>query len=565
MQLMFLNAITFLAATCSLYGQAVTVEMEPITADGSITDVTLYRGRASITRTAELDLTMGGWSVFFENLPHSAALSSVQASVVGNAKLIAVDTSSFHIEKNNNELLEEINREIEAVEDKIKLAKADEQSLQMQSTYLETLVQRSSSDKEQAVDLHSFKEQLAFIGEHMAILEEQKLTNKTLQGALNNKRNTLVKRRNSIADERRIQQNAVVDLIALSDGSVTVELTYLVQNASWEPLYAIRATENAESITIDYDANISQFSGEDWKDVNLILSTAQPQRSASPPKLSPWYVDIEQPQPPPPSSELTRRGETVSYQYAKDAGASRSRLDAEEVGAELGLAVASASVQGEGPAVSFALPRTVTVPSDKNGKQKTAIGSIATTASLFRVAVPMLTDSVYIRSEVRNESPFILLPGVASIFHGSDFVGRTTVPTIAPNESFPLDLGIDPKVTATRTLLEKKTSSKGLFGSSKETLFDYRVTISNGHDSPLNVQLWDRIPVSRNAEIAVEMKGQTAALSTDTTYLESERPLGLLRWDLEIPATSTGDSSFVLTWQVDVARGKNVDITPLPE
>jgi uncharacterized protein (TIGR02231 family) len=177
----------------------------------------------------------------------------------------------------------------------------------------------------------------------------------------------------------------------------------------------------------------------------------------------------------------------------------------------------------------------------------------------------MITDSVYIRSKVTNDSPFILLPGEASIFHGSDFVGRTILPTVAPHETFPLDLGIDPKVIATRTLLEKKTSSTGLFGSSKETLFDYRVTVSNGHDAPLEIHLWDRIPVSQNEDIAVELKNESMQLSTDANYLEADFPRGLLRWDLTVPANSTGETSFVMTWQVDIGRGKNVEMTPLPE
>jgi uncharacterized protein (TIGR02231 family) len=251
---------------------------------------------------------------------------------------------------------------------------------------------------------------------------------------------------------------------------------------------------------------------------------------------------------------------SVSNAFASDAAVGEISL-----GLKLERAASAASVTGKGPAVSYVLPRTVSIPSSKNDKQKTAIASIDTSANLYRVAVPMITDSVFIRSEVTNDSPFILLPGEASIFHGSDFVGRTLLTTVAPSETFPLDLGIDPNVIATRTLLEKKTSSTGLFGSSKETLYDYRVTVSNGHDTPLEIHLWDRIPVSQNEDIAVEFKNESTPLSIDATYLSSDFPRGLLRWDLTVPANSTGDASYSLTWQVDIGRGKDVKMTPLPE
>jgi uncharacterized protein (TIGR02231 family) len=548
--------------TTAIALQPVTVEMEPINANGSITEVTLYRGRAAITRRTELDLKAGGWSVFFRGLPSSATLGSVQASVDGDAKLIAVDTTAFHVEKDTNELLTNINKEIEEVEEKISLSQAVEQSIKMKTSFLETLVLRSSSKKEQAVDLTAFQEQLAYIGKQIAIIESQKLANKKLLEELTNTRNTLIKRRNNISNESHVQQDAIIDIVVFKQGTIAIEMTYLVNNATWEPSYSIRASEGGESITIDYNANATQYSGEDWKDVNLTLSTAQPQRSASPPKLSPWYVDIYQSAPTKPASAMRSRDSmgSVSEGFASDAAV-------EEISLSLKLerAASAASVTGKGPAVSYVLPRTVSVPSSKNDKQKTAIASIDTSASLYRVAVPMITDSVFIRSEVTNDSPFILLPGEASIFHGSDFVGRTLLTTVAPSETFQLDLGIDPNVIATRTLIEKKTSSTGLFGSSKETLYDYRVAISNGHDTPLEIRLWDRIPVSQNEDIAVEFKNESTPLSIDATYLSSDFPRGLLRWDLTVPANSTGDASYSLTWQVDIGRGKDVKMTPLPE
>ena len=563
MKFLIITGLVAITSTQTLFAwQPTTVAMEPIDANSTITDVTLYRGRAAVTRSTQLDLSVGGWSIFFRDLPSSVTLDSVQASVKGNAKLIAVDTTTFPIEKDNNKLLKELNQQISQVEEKIALALAEKESLNMQSSFLETLVQRSATEQEAAVDLDAFQAQLAFIGNEMTSLESKKLANKKLREELTNQRNTLVKRKNNISNERHEQRDAIINIVVFSQDNITIDLTYLVHHASWEPTYSIRASEGGESITIDYDAKVVQYSGEDWKDVNVTLSTAQPQRSASPPKPVPWFVDVKQPPPPTaiPSDKRSRSmGERDTGIYLLESRATLS------VGSQLNRAASAASVSGDGPAVSFILPRTITVPSNRSDTQKTAIASIETTASLFRVAVPMITDSVFIRSEVTNDSLFILLPGEASIFHGSDFVGRTVLPTVAPSETFSLDLGIDPKIVATRTLIEKITSSTGLFGSSKETLYDYRLTISNGHNTALDVHVWDRIPVSRNEDIEVELKNQSAHLSTNAKYLQTDFPRGLLRWDLSIPANSTGEASFILTWQVDIARGKDVEMTPLPE
>jgi uncharacterized protein (TIGR02231 family) len=228
-------------------------------------------------------------------------------------------------------------------------------------------------------------------------------------------------------------------------------------------------------------------------------------------------------------------------------------------------ASAMASVVGDGPAVSFALPRTVIVPSNAEESQTISLAAIDATADLYHVAVPMLTDSVYIRSEVTNDSPYILLPGRASIFHGSDYVGKTSLSTVTPGETFTIDLGIDPSVTATRSLVEKNTASTGLFASAKQTAYNYQIAISNGHDESIDVRLWDRIPVSRDESIEILLEKLSQPLSTDSNYLKTVRPRGLLRWDLTIDANMTGEQTYAIDWRVEVARGKDVEMTPLPE
>ena len=46
-----------------------------------------------------------------------------------------------------------------------------------------------------------------------------------------------------------------------------------------------RAGKVEEDVKVDYLANLTQHSGEDWNHVNVTLSTAQPMLNASPPDL----------------------------------------------------------------------------------------------------------------------------------------------------------------------------------------------------------------------------------------------------------------------------------------
>ena len=565
MRTLLLAFITSVVTVASATSAQVSLEMEPLEANSSITDITLYRGRAAITRRATLDLDAGGYSIFFRDLPSSAYLDSVQASVSENAKLLSIDTSSTPIAKDNSKLLKEILAELKDSKTQLHNADAQAESIKVQKDLLKTLIDHASNDKKENVDLAVLQEQLEFIGSNMTSLGVAQIENANTQSELQQHIQMLQRRINNLGNSSKTQRNAVVDIGVATAGTVTIELTYLVNNATWNPTYSIRANNKADLITIEYDADIQQKSGENWTDVTMTLSTAQPQQSATPPMPTPWFVDVYK--APPPTVTMGRK-EQIFALRSTDSVVAESMMDSEEtwnLGLEVAMASANATINSDGPAVSFTLPRKITVTSNAQDMQTTSLGAFETEAKLFRIAVPMITDSTYIRSNVTNTSDYILLPGVASIFHGSDYVGKTSLPTIAPGESFDLDLGIDPIVIASRVLLEKETVSTGLFSSGIQTLYKYRVTISNGHEETIDVRLWDRMPVSRNEEIEVTLKNISTPLSTDALYLSSLRPTGLLRWDLQLLGNTTGKSSTELSWEIDVARSNNIEMTPLPE
>ena len=77
-------------------------------------------------------------------------------------------------------------------------------------------------------------------------------------------------------------------------GDAKLRLSYLVNNASWTPSYNVRATAARDEITVEYNASIQQMSGEDWNDVEMVLSTATPSLVATAPKLEPLAIKLGQ-------------------------------------------------------------------------------------------------------------------------------------------------------------------------------------------------------------------------------------------------------------------------------
>src|SRR5262249_14447146 len=62
--------------------------------------------------------------------------------------------------------------------------------------------------------------------------------------------------------------------------------------ATWKPQYRMRAAADNEPVRLEYLAAVSQQTGEDWGDVRVTLSTAQPALNAAPPDLLPLAISV---------------------------------------------------------------------------------------------------------------------------------------------------------------------------------------------------------------------------------------------------------------------------------
>jgi hypothetical protein len=136
---------------------------------------------------------------------------------------------------------------------------------------------------------------------------------------------------------------------------------------------------------------------------------------------------------------------------------------------------------------------------------------------------------------------------------------------VAPYEGFSLYFGIDPAVTASRTMNERTVSSTGLLGGGRRTAYAFSLKIANDAGKPLDVELWDRHPSSTREEIAIDVTGPSHPIDDDPSYLENERPLGLLKWRLIVPPGADTGAPFTVRYGLRVTHSKDVEITPLPE
>lgn len=536
----------------------------------TITAVTVYPDRARVTHTGQMHVEPGQHRLEIPELPLTLSPESVRVSGRGTARarLGGVDVRRTFFTETPSASAAELEHRIEEIGDK-ETALADEESVLKASLgFLNGLAEQGESyGKGLAYGKFGLKESaelLEFLTQHSTGAQDRLRAITVEKRELARQKAKLQRELEQIRSARpRQRYTAGVEVEALTAGDLDIELTYVVSNASWTPLYDLRLTEGGEdgkydeaAVEISYLAQVTQRSGEDWSGVNLTLSTARPALSATLPELDPWYVKAYTPPRPmaAPSPKMARR-RAAAFEAEEKAGAPPEAELAFFAKAEeppMKVEVVQAKVSREGAAVTFAVPQPVDVPSD-GSPHKTSVATLSLSPELDYLTAPRLVPAAYRRATVTNDTEFVLLPGSANIFYGNEFVGTTKLKHVAPDESFKVFLGADERVKVERKLVTRQVD-KRLIGDKRRLRYAYQIEVKNLRHRPEKVIVQDQVPVSSHEDIKVRPEEILPKPDKQTD-------LGILEWELALqPGQETK-----LTFEFVVEHPRNLTVIGLPE
>jgi hypothetical protein len=249
---------------------------------------------------------------------------------------------------------------------------------------------------------------------------------------------------------------------------------------------------------------------------------------------------------PPPDEMRPSGGATLNMQAANN--------QADELRVTPTTGSGSPAGEKDSPSVTFAIMGSLDVPSRRD-PQLLEIGRVELPAEYYAKAVPVLTPRVYRLAKVTNASDFVLLPGEATVYVGSDFVGRMRLPLVAAGEPFNAGFGADPQLQVSRRLVSK---SRSLQGGNQIFTYDFRLGLRNYRTNPVKFQLWDRLPRAQGEAIAVNLIKTSAPLSTDPMYQRNLLTDNLLRWDFELPQGTIGEKTKYLSYEFRLEYARNL-------
>ena len=493
-----------------------------------ITAVIVYPDRAMTTRSTNLSLKPGSYVVVLDGLPALIQDDSVRVSGKGSAvaTIMGLEVKRSFVEQVPEKRAKELEDEILALERKIGNLDAKKASLAAQKGFIDSIkvAWGDRISKELALGKPTsaeLNEALTFVGSGVTRVEEQTRDLDVEKKQLRDRIDALRRQRDESIGSRRMETKSVeVNIDVTRGGSLSLDLNSVTPKAGWEPSYDVRLAADGKSAELTFRALVRQQTGEDWRDVDLSLSTSRPAIGGTPPELFPWRISLYRPQPPMPMPVMAPAPRSV---YKKDARAS-SMDEAEILPAEAQASAlyATAQVAEEQTSVTFIIPRKVDIPSDGT-RHGSVVAMENLPLSLEFLAVPKLAPNVYLKSEIVNRAPFPLLAGRVNIFIGGNFSGSSHLKKVAAGEKFDLYFGTDDQVTVKREEL-KVHKEAGLFGKNRMA-YRYRIEVQNFRKEPQTIIVRDQLPLAGDDEI-------TIALDNPSLKPEEIKNDGVLTWKL---------------------------------
>ncbi|MEO0072620.1 MAG: mucoidy inhibitor MuiA family protein [candidate division WOR-3 bacterium] len=429
---------------------------------------------------------------------------------------------------------------VKELKDSIKLYEEKEKALTNEEKILEAQEQFLNSIKLAAPEIISkelqgakiapqaWSEALNFLATEFSKIKKRSLEILSLKAEYKKKLDSWRKELEEIQAVIENRKDLYAELESKTYDSYSIGLSYIIPYGSnWQVYYELRAQPASSEIEVAYYAKISQRTGEDWEETRVILTTLQAPPISFLPEIYPWRITLAEKETP----------VLVKQQRAMITEAPMSlEAKAEPVGpVETGISL------------RYALAGKITVKSGEPAK-KFLVTSFKVPAEFEYFAYPKAVELVFLSGKAQNTSEYILLPGEVSTYVGTEYTGKTFLPTINPQESLYLSFGTDSRVKVKREQVRRFTSEVGLFAKRIREEFSYRTLLENYYPKEINIKLTEQVPISEHKDLEVKV------IKVEPSGYEENKELGTYTWTKKVAPQARFEVN--LEYYLEYPKGK---------
>lgn len=296
--------------------------------------------------------------------------------------------------------------------------------------------------------------------------------------------------------------------------------SYNVTGVSWQPYYDVKFTKPTNPVAFVLKAQLTQQTGEDWNDVNLVFSTEQPNDQRVLGELYPYYLRERTPINLKQNLRGTGRAESAMQDDMEIQSISMSEKSVSNATNYSKMTVSQITMLGK----EYEVGMKHSIPSD--GKAKTiSLETKKTPTDYKHYSIPKIDKSAYISALLPDWESLELMDATGKIYLEGSYINDTYINSNSTLDTLNLSIGADKRVAVDRKLTKSKPEKVGLLSSNAETIITITITVKNNNQTSIDLNLVDQIPLSNADNITI-----TAGNLSKAAYDEKT---GKLTWDLK--------------------------------
>lgn len=537
---------------------SISFAQKPIFTTAKVKAATVYFNAAELSQTTSVNLPAGTSEIVIKNVADYLNENTVQIGAPKNVTVLSVQFTQNYISEHE---IDETNPAIKKVRDSISWTEKEIKKIQIETySHQQTIALLDANQNVAGANsglnvtelmklVDYYKAKRTELDNNIVALKEKETKLGQKLSALKSKLEI-----NTQKEEKNSKGKLIIQVMNEVAGLVNLDINYITNNASWQPFYDLRADNVNSPINMMYKAQVTQWTGIDWKKVNLTLSSGNPNQNNQAPILSSWFLRYGNPY------GYFRNGDqnkVYNQLQGKVAGVkvkelSNSYTYVDTVDVSYGYdQIASGSgyinIQENQLNVSF----DIDIPYDilSNSKpHSVALKDIQLPATYKYYAAPRVEKEAFLLAEINDYSKYNLLPGEANIIFEGMYVGKTNINPNQTSDTLNLSMGRDKKVSIKREKVVDKSGTKFL-SSKKEQTFTFDITVRNNKKEMVNMLLKDQYPLSTDKEIEVELLESNGAKENKET--------GILTWDLKLNPNET--KKIRISYKVKYPKDKIID------
>ena len=485
-----------------------------------VSKVIFYEDRASVIRTAQVELEPGVHSWTIEGLSpfivdKTTMLDTSDEDVlcselVVHREFVSQGTASQVIKKDTLDL--ESERQARAL-----LSKSLENIRSNRTLLLHKIAQDTSKGiaepKKWESSLHKLNkmqnEIFLKIEQLEDVIEEKGI-------ALNDKKIAY----KSLDDMPTWRSKIKVSIEAKKKCNVTLTLRYMTAGACWRP-YS-EAYIKGSNINFKLCARLWQNTGESWENFEYELSTQRLSKGGCFPPINSDYL-------------MTSKRKTQELSV---------REESQKPATEINSVESIPGIEDKGICFKAKSNEKVSFP---DFEQSIIVNywQFNTDASTCLKAHPQMSEYVNEIVTFYNYAEIPILECPVKIFRDNVLVGQSFVKYKAPGEKVELDCGNIPEIRIKRRVTKKnKSKLMSTWNNSRNSI---QLFISNLSNRPISFEIRERVPVSETEKVLVEIDGEE---SSPASFPDKK---GIILWNIKCPAY--GRKKIKLVYDIKIRKG----------